>query len=132
MAYCPSCTSEVLASDPRCGRCGADFTANGGWKPLDVRPEKELQRRKDWLWALAAALLIGAPLSTWILLNLGGLVRSSSSGIVLILTPSALLLAHDVIGGTPGIIVYFILQFLSWWLGVFILIKVWNVVGELR
>jgi uncharacterized membrane protein YvbJ len=58
MAYCPSCANELAASDTKCIKCGADFTASDGWKPLERRPESDVEGRplRWWqkvLWFLA-------------------------------------------------------------------------------
>ena len=40
MAYCPNCDHEISATASTCPKCNADFTTEGGWKPVQD-PQKE-------------------------------------------------------------------------------------------
>ena len=84
------------------------------------------------MWCALAAIVIGGPWSAWILVNLGGLVRSSNVAILLFTAPAALLLTHEVVSGALGITTFFALQLIWWTAALFIATKAWNLVGELK
>ena len=47
MARCPNCEAEVIVTSPRCLRCNAVFTAEGGWRPVNdgAPPAREYRFR---------------------------------------------------------------------------------------
>jgi len=79
VAYCPNCSAEVAADARLCASCRADFTGEGGWRPV-ASPDsgsptlKELQLEfrgsaaeyfRIWAVNLSLTLLTAGVFSAW-------------------------------------------------------------------
>lgn len=63
MSYCPNCGSIVDVASLRCEKCGADFSADNGWRPTVFRPDtaipaSRVQVAGGVVFAIAIALVL--------------------------------------------------------------------------
>lgn len=61
MAYCPNCGARVMDNATECAACGAVFTTDGAWQPVDTKPPTPAAKKFEagdinLLWRLVISM----------------------------------------------------------------------------